>query len=186
LSLFSKGIKIILSAENIIYVDGIMVNTSSTKEGIIDEGSTGMAERTTDSTGETYGNDQSSTSMAEETIASTGETYGNDQSSTGMAEGAIASTRETVGVDQSSTGMAEGTIVSTGETVGNDQKSTGMAEGTATTKTESTLLRTSSTSISNAIRLNTSSSKFYFSLINYHFDKPNSYSPSDDANSYGL
>jgi len=161
LSLFSKGIKIILSAENIIYIDGIMVNTSSTKEEIIDEGSTGMA----DSTGETYGNDQSSTSMAEETIASTEETVGNDQSSTGMAEG---------------------TTDSTGETYGNDQSSTGMAEGTTTTKTESTLLRTSSTSITTAIRLKTSSPKFYFSLINYHFDKPNSYSPSDDANSYGL
>jgi len=182
LSLFSKGIKIILSAENIIYIDGIMVNTSSTKEEIIDEGSTGMA----DSTGETYGNDQSSTSMAEETIASTEETVGNDQSSTGMAEGTTDSTEETVRNDQSSTGMAEGTTDSTGETYGNDQSSTGMAEGTTTTKTESTLLRTSSTSITTAIRLKTSSPKFYFSLINYHFDKPNSYSPSDDANSYGL
>ncbi len=124
MSLFSKGIKTILSAENIIYIDGIIVNTTSIKEEI--------------------------------------------------------------GDDQSSTGMAEGTTASTEETVGNDQSSTGMAEGTTTTTTESTLLRTSSTSITTAIRLKTSSPKFHFSLINYHFDKPNSYSPSDDANSYGL
>jgi hypothetical protein len=145
LSLFSKGIKTILSAENIIYIDGIIVNTTSIKEEI-----------------------------------------GDDQSSTGMAEGTTASTEETVGNDQSSTGMAEGTTASTEETVGNDQSSTGMAEGTTTTTTESTLLRTSSTSITTAIRLKTSSPKFHFSLINYHFDKPNSYSPSDDENSYGL